>query len=46
MASQLTEQARREVLELEDVELVFDPSRSKDMITEDGQARLNEPGYM
>ncbi len=51
MASQLTEQARQEVLELDDVEevdveLVFDPSWSKDMISEEGQAKLDELGYM
>ncbi|MGM0381398.1 MAG: metal-sulfur cluster assembly factor [bacterium] len=51
MAGQLTEQARQQVLELDDVDevevdLVFEPPWSKDMITEEGQAQLDELGYM
>lgn len=51
MAGQLTEQAEQEVLKLEnveevDVELVFDPPWTKDMISEEGRTKLDDLGYM
>ena len=51
MAGQLSEQARQKVLELDDVEeveieMVFDPPWSKDMISEEAMQELADLGFM
>ncbi|MFP4687410.1 MAG: metal-sulfur cluster assembly factor [bacterium] len=51
MAGQLSEQAKQKVLELDsvdevDLELVFDPPWSQDMISEKARAKLSDLGFM
>jgi FeS assembly SUF system protein len=51
MAGQLSEQAKQKVLELDsvsevDLELVFDPPWSKEMISDEAQEELADLGFM